>query len=64
MGKRRETTRRTGLVCRMCGTEYEGEVVMVSRAVPGVMGPVGEMLKNAKDNCPECGSYNVRPKHP
>lgn len=64
MGRARETSRRMELVCRRCGTEYEGEAVMKSRAVPGVMGPVGEMLKNAVDNCPECGSYDIRLKNP
>lgn len=62
MGKQREQVRLVEVVCRTCGTEYTGEMVMKSRAVPGVMGPVGEVLKNAMDNCPDCGSYNVQPK--
>jgi hypothetical protein len=35
---------------------------MASRAVPGVMGPVGEVVKKVVDNCPKCGSYAVRLK--
>lgn len=62
MGRGREEVRRVELVCKMCGAEFEGDVVMASRAVPGVMGPVGEVLKKVVDNCPECGSYAVRLK--
>ncbi|AHY45926.1 Hypothetical Protein RradSPS_0643 [Rubrobacter radiotolerans] len=54
-----EEVREVPLVCRMCSTRYAGRVVMMSVAVPGVMGPVGERLKNALDNCPKCGSYAV-----
>ncbi|WP_162924608.1 hypothetical protein [Rubrobacter indicoceani] len=64
MARAQESSRQAEVVCRMCGAEYRGEVVMKSRAVPGVMGPVGEMLKNAVDGCPVCGSYNIRLKHP
>jgi hypothetical protein len=64
LGRAREEKRRMPLVCRACGARYEGEVVVASRAVPGVMGPVGEVVKKVVDNCPECGSYAVGPKHP
>lgn len=57
-----EETRRVEIECRICGTQYEGEVIMSSVAVPGVMGPVGERMKRAVDNCPKCGSYTVQPK--
>ncbi len=62
MGRGREEVRRIEVVCKACGAEYVGAVVMASRAVPGVMGPIGEVMKKAIDNCPKCGSYAVRPK--
>jgi uncharacterized Zn finger protein len=62
VGRGREEVRRVEVVCKACGEEYTGEVVMASRAVPGVMGPIGEAMKKVVDNCPKCGSYAVRPK--